>query len=994
MAFAEVVVYVPVRTVFHYHIPAGLAGRLQPGHLVRVSFGTGEQPGIVIGLSEHSPVEQTKPVLELLDSRPVMSDIHIGVARWLSETTLAPLGACLWLFLPPGLTGRSEPRLSLTPLAAQDPAVQETSRFDDDALQLLSLLRRRGPLLGKQLNQAMRAKAWEPAAQALIQRGLVQRETVLAPPVVHARTIRTARLAIPAEHIDAIATRLGRESRRANVLEVMLASPEARPTLASVCQAAGCTERVVKDMAAEGDLVLTPPNRWHELTAPTAQVAAQIEAGEFDKTPRQKDALQALVAANGALPAGRLSAAIVKSLAERDLIREGEQPAIVALPPRYLTRTGQIDPAALLARLIALRGGERALHTLRLLAREGDAIPINWIEAQTGADLDLLRDMAEDGLILLSEDDAWRDPLAEQNFSPTVAPPFTRDQEAVWTEIAAHMNAVKWHDITPLPDEPHTFLLHGITGSGKTEIYLRAVEHALAHGRGAIVLVPEIALTPQTVSRFAARFPGQVTVIHGDLSAGERFDAWRRARSGEIRVIVGTRSALFTPLPDLGLIVLDEEHDASYKQSPPLPPPYYHARDVAIELARRSQGTVILGSATPSLESTYLARRGLYHPVVLPVRVAGHRGAVLQPGQTSDAPALYRPGNPADARAIDLPAVEVIDMRAELKSGNTTMFSRALQSALAEVLQRREQAILFLNRRGSASYVFCRDCGYVATCPRCEMPLTYHEAAEMLRCHHCGHREGLPTRCPACRSPRIKHFGAGTESVQAALGELFPDARSIRWDRDTASHHRDHDAILTRFAARDSDVLIGTQMIAKGLDLPAVTLVGVLNADVGLALPDFRAAERTFQLLTQVLGRAGRGQLPGRGIIQTYQPDQMAIQAASRQDCEAFYNAEIESRRELGYPPFRRLARLLIRQRSAPQAQREAEQAARLLTTRIRQMQLDATSLIGPAPCFFSKLEGYYRWHILVRSPEPATVFDGMDLARNWYLDIDPLDVL
>jgi primosomal protein N' (replication factor Y) len=652
----------------------------------------------------------------------------------------------------------------------------------------------------------------------------------------------------------------------------MLASPEARPTLASVCQAAGCTERVVKDMAAEGDLVLTPPNRWHELTAPTAQVAAQIEAGEFDKTPRQKDALQALVAANGALPAGRLSAAIVKSLAERDLIREGEQPAIVALPPRYLTRTGQIDPAALLARLIVLRGGEKALHTLRLLAREGDAIPINWIEAQTGADLDLLRDMAEDGLILLSEDDAWRDPLAEQRFAPTVAPPFTRDQEAVWAEIAAHMNAVKWHDITPLPDEPHTFLLHGITGSGKTEIYLRAVEHTLAHGRGAIVLVPEIALTPQTVSRFAARFPGQVTVIHGDLSAGERFDAWRRARSGEIRVIVGTRSALFTPLPDLGLIVLDEEHDASYKQSPPLPPPYYHARDVAIELARRSQGTVILGSATPSLESTYLARRGLYHPVVLPVRVAGHRGAVLQPGQTSDAPALYRPGNPADARAIDLPAVEVIDMRAELKSGNTTMFSRALQSALTGVLQRREQAILFLNRRGSASYVFCRDCGYVATCPRCEMPLTYHEAAEMLRCHHCGHREGLPDALPGLPQPAHQALRRGNGIRPGRAGGAVPGRPLDPLGSGHASHHRDHDAILTRFAARDSDVLIGTQMIAKGLDLPAVTLVGVLNADVGLALPDFRAAERTFQLLTRCWVGPDAGSCPAGGSSRPTSP--------------------------------------------------------------------------------------------------------------------------
>ena len=793
MAYAEVAVNVPVHTAFHYHIPAGLAGKLRPGHLVRVSFGTGEQPGIVVALAERSPIEQTKPVLELIDPQPVLGEAHLATARWLSEETLTPLGACLWLFLPPGLTGRSDVRVALVddPPAAQLD-VDEIERLDDDAQQLLSLLRRRGPLLGRQLNQAMRGKHWEQATKALIERGLAHREAVLAPPSVQPRKIRTARLAIPAERIDAIALRLGRESRRANVLEVLLASPEQRPTVAGVCRAAGCSERVLKDMAAAGDLTLTPRNRWWELTAPTAQIAERLAAGEFDNALKQKETLHALVEAGGVLPGGDVPASIARPLAERELIRAGEQPATVALPSRFLTRTGEIDHDALMARLIALRGGETALHVLRLLAREGEAVPVNWIAAQTGSDLALLRDLAEDGLLLLGEDESWRDPLADQQFVPTVAPSFTRDQQAAWGQIEADMDALKWHDVSPAPDEPHVFLLHGVTGSGKTEVYLRAVEHALAHGRAAIVLVPEIALTPQTVNRFGARFPGLVTVIHGDLSPGERFDAWRRARSGEIRVVVGTRSALFTPLPDLGLIILDEEHDASYKQSPPLPPPYYHAREVAIDLARRCRGTVILGSATPAIETAYLAERNLIKRIVLPVRVAGHRGLVLQPGASAEAPALYRPGSPDDALLIDLPPVDVVDMRAELKAGNTTMFSRPLQAALAEVLARQEQAILFLNRRGSASYVFCRDCGYVAVlsrAARCRSPSTLPPRpcaaitagiarsrppaarSATARASSTSAREPRPFRLPwgSCSRTRARSAGTATRPATTAI---------------------------------------------------------------------------------------------------------------------------------------------------------------------------------------------------------------------------------
>jgi primosomal protein N' (replication factor Y) len=993
--YAEVAVNVPVHTTFHYHITAQLAGKVKPGHLVRVSFGTADQPGIVLSLSQSSPVKQTKPIKELLDSTPALGAVHIQVARWLSETTLAPLGACLWLFLPPGIAGRSDVQIALTEagkwiVSSSQEAINE---LDETAQQLLRALDRRGALRGKQLNQTLRGKNWQRAAETLVRHELARRDVVLSPPSVQPRKVRTARLAIPPERIDYVAPRLGYESSRANVLEVLQATPDDRPTIGSVCLASGTSEATIRDMANEGDLRLHAHKRWIELTMPTDQMAAQLTNGDFDRAPSQKAALEALVAAGGVLPAGEISTHTVRALLDKALIQTGEQPATVTLGKRFWLPDKTPDHAALLARLIELRGGTKALSVLRLLAREEQAVKVNWIYAQTDCDLKLLRTLEEDGLILLGEKDDWRDPLAHQRYEPTVAPVFTSDQQAAWERLQQHMDTLKWEGVSPTPDEPHVFLLHGVTGSGKTEVYLRAVEHTLAYGRSAIVLVPEIALTPQTVGRFAARFPGQVAVIHGDLSPGERFDAWRRARSGTLRVIVGTRSALFTPLPDLGLVILDEEHDHSYKQSPPLPPPYYHARETAIELTRRSRGIVILGSATPSIESVHAARRSLYQQIVLPVRVAGHRGRVLE-SATADSPALYHPGDPRNALTVALPAVEVVDMRRELKSGNTSMFSRPLQKALKTAVERGEQAILFLNRRGTASYVFCRDCGYVATCPHCDMPLTYHERSDALRCHHCGHRQRSPRQCPNCQSRRIKHFGAGTELVQSALGSLFPSIRSIRWDRDTASHHRDHDAILTRFAGQDADVLIGTQMIAKGLDLPGVTLVGVLNADVGLALPDFRARERTFQLLTQVVGRAGRSTQPGQGIIQTYQPDEIAIRAAADHDYHTFFTAEITTRRELGYPPFRRFARLLIRQRSAPQAQQEAERAARLLRERIQRQQLSATSIIGPAPCFFSKLEGYYRWHIIIRSPDPVQVFAGIDLARGWHLDIDPLEVL
>jgi primosomal protein N' (replication factor Y) len=329
-----------------------------------------------------------------------------------------------------------------------------------------------------------------------------------------------------------------------------------------------------------------------------------------------------------------------------------------------------------------------------------------------------------------------------------------------------------------------------------------------------------------------------------------------------------------------------------------------------------------------------------------------------------------------------------------LKDGNISIFSRALQRSLADVLERHEQAILFLNRRGQSTYVFCRDCGYVARCPRCEMPLTHHRLGSNLRCHHCGFIQAEPEICPQCQSKRIKFFGAGTQQVEQALVEMFPRARVVRWDSDTADSQEAHEAILQRFIERRADVIVGTQMVAKGLDLPLVTLVGVVSADIGLALPDFRANERTFQVLTQVAGRAGRGLLGGRVILQTYQPEHYAITTAARHDYAAFYQREIAERRDIGYPPFRRLVRILFRFPNETQAQHEAERCAALLRRHLETLNMTGTELIGPAPCFFTRENNIFRWHVLLRGPDPTAALEGIDVPKGWYVDVDPVEVL
>ncbi|MBN1178883.1 MAG: primosomal protein N' [Anaerolineae bacterium] len=651
----------------------------------------------------------------------------------------------------------------------------------------------------------------------------------------------------------------------------------------------------------------------------------------------------------------------------------------------------------------ALAGLKSPLYAdvARVLQREPAPVEDSWVYAETGCSNYHLNKLAQRGLVAFDLEETWRDPLADETFVPDTPPSLTSDQQAVWNRILSALT-------NPQPTPP-TFLLHGVTGSGKTEIYLRATAEMLAQGRQTIVLVPEISLTPQTAHRFGARFGRRVAVLHSALSDGERYDTWRRARAGLVDVVIGPRSALFTPLPHLGLIVLDEEHDASYKQeeivdegrwtrprSEPLAP-FYHARDAAIELARLTGAAVILGSATPSLQSYHRAQQGHYTLLEMPRRIMGHARrlddlqARYQVRQTD-----YHPldDGPAEARYAPLPPVQVVDMRAELQAGNRSIFSRPLERALDEALERGEQAILFLNRRGTATFVLCRDCGYVVKCPHCDVPLTYHGPRAALICHHCQHQEPPPERCPRCGRQRIRYFGLGTEQVENEVHARWPATRTLRWDHDTARDHATHAAILHLFSAGLAHVLVGTQMIAKGLDLPLVTVVGVISADTALDLPDFRAAERTFQLLEQVAGRAGRGLRAGRVVIQTYHPDHYAVRAAERHDYAGFAQQELAFRRQLDYPPYVRMARLLYRDPSASRAQAAAETMAAILRAALTREGLPHTDLIGPAPSFFAQLGGAYRWQLLLRHADPAAFLRAVDVPPGWQIDVDPVNVL
>ena len=561
---------------------------------------------------------------------------------------------------------------------------------------------------------------------------------------------------------------------------------------------------------------------------------------------------------------------------------------------------------------------------------------------------------------LVAEEWQRQEPEVPPGVTPSNPPPdrLTAAQDQAVAGITAALDD---------PDVlPRSFLLHGVTGSGKTEVYLRAIAHAVEQGKQAIYLVPEISLTPQTVGMVNDRFPGRVAVLHHRLTERQRFEQWWNIRDGLADVVVGPRSALFAPVIDLGIIIVDEEHEPSYKQDEHSP--YYHARDAALALARRSGAVVVMGSATPDVSTYHEATRGRHHLLGLPKRV----------------PRL-------DGSTTPLPEISVIDMRRELREGNRSVFSRDLAKALDSTIAAGQQAVLFLNRRGSAAFMQCRDCGCAINCSRCSVTYAFHREAGRLICHYCNLQRRLPRACPQCRGGRIREMGAGTETITAELQERYPGVTVERWDSDSVRNPTELEAAMERLASGQAQVLVGTQMVARGLDLPNVTLSAVLLADLGLNLPDFRAGERAFALLCQVAGRSGRGSVPGRALIQTYQPDHYAIAAAAEQDYAAFYGIEIAARQLQGNPPFNRLAQVRcadLSVRAAQQTLGDLAQSWREQAAREGRVDVD---IIGPTPCMPERVRGRYRWRLLLRGRRIWQFLEGRTIPRNCRIDVDPV---
>lgn len=710
------------------------------------------------------------------------------------------------------------------------------------------------------------------------------------------------------------------------------------------------------------NFVLTSPN------SPTNSATAFL-------TPVARQILSLLQAQ----PAGDYSFAYLQQKVKsayrgvRELLRIGLVESYLE-PPR-LTRP-KLQKAVTLISTIDGDLTTRQREILEVLRRRGGELWHNELLQICHASSSILKTLANKGYIVIEDREVLR---AEQG------PALAGDRHKSLT--AAQARALE--TIQALNGFAQV-LLHGVTGSGKTEVYLQAIAPLLHQGKSALVLVPEIGLTPQLTDRFRARFGSKVSVYHSALSDGERYDTWRQMLTGEPQVVIGTRSAIFAPLPNLGLIILDEEHDSSFKQDSQIPT--YHARTVAQWRAELENCPLVLGSATPSLESWVslggMGTRGQGENLYPPIPPSPHH------------PTIHYLSLPERINSRPLPPVEIVDMRLELQQGNRSIFSRSLQTALEQLLEREQQGILFIHRRGHSTFVSCRSCGYVLECPHCDVSLAYHHteagAPELLRCHYCNYGRSHPRNCPECGSPYLKFFGSGTQRVAQELGRQFPDLKYIRFDSDTTRNKGAHRTLLTQFANKEAHLLVGTQMLTKGLDLPQVTLVGVVAADGLLNLSDYRASERAFQTLTQVAGRAGRGEDPGRVIMQTYTPEHPVIAAVRNHDYLSFSQAELEPRQALNYPPYGRLILLRLSSLDPIQVQNTAQIIATALGTG------EGFEILGPAPASILRVANRYRWQILIKLapdalPQLPDWEDVRSLCPNSVsltIDVDPINIM
>lgn len=658
---------------------------------------------------------------------------------------------------------------------------------------------------------------------------------------------------------------------------------------------------------------------------------------------------------------GDSAAASIASLVRRNiLIREYALPD-PAIKHRYRTLISINPDAAHRINGWLLTLGRRAKKQTAFLEHLRDIDkPLDITEARREFGQSIVKTIMDRGWLTTRTALIDRDPLEGRMFEEAGPLRLTVEQSEAATAI---------HGAFAQPTEQErTFLIEGVTGSGKTEVYLDAVDCCIQMGKQAIVLVPEIALTFQTIERFASRFPGEVAVLHSGLSDGERFDQWWKIRRGQCSVVIGSRSAVFAPVPDLGLIVIDEEHEWTYKQHDAAP--RYHAQQVSMRLSELTQSLVVMGSASPDVGTYYAGMKGRHRLHRLTHRFSDDE---------------------ASKQSRPLPSVKIVDMRDEMVATGGDMFSRTLLEELQRCIGSGQQAMLFLNRRGTSTHLRCFSCGYNLRCNSCDVSVTFHAETRSYVCHYCGRRRRPPTSCPQCLRHRLRRYGFGTEAVAEAVQRGYPHVDVLRWDRDVATSPRAHEDILTRFRSGEAQVLVGTQMIAKGLHFPSVSLVGVVSADVGLSIPDYRAGERAFQLLLQVAGRAGRGSSEGKVIIQTFQPENYAVQAAATQDYQAFYLREMAYRRQQGNPPYSRLIRLMYTDTN----QAKCEVVAIKLISELRRLKAEwditDAEILGPMPAFPTRLRGRFRWHIILRGANPRALLDKVDVPKGWVVDIDPV---
>ncbi len=918
-----------------YTVPAHLHSQVQTGQMVWVPLQNQFVQGVILSLSPYptNADYRLRDIADIADPEAIIPPIGLELARAVADHILVSLYDVLTLMLPPGTAQTAAWTWRVTPAGLD----ADLASLPEQERGMLYYLRKQGETTEQELQRVLHGskqklrEIWEH----LEERGFIAQGIQRSKPKVKPRMQRTARLLTTPEETPAILDKIARSPKQQAVVDWMadqtigeLAPPLTIP-VGEIYQATGGNLSVLRSLETKHILVLETREVWR---SPLVNEYVLPDSAPPLTTGQRHVWEQVAQALDSLFPSPSPPSPSSPSPS----------------PPAPSPIQGEGEPSQSFRFPSPACGGR---------ARDGG--------------------------------DARRDVAC--NVSPTRATSESSPSPPAPSPIQGEGEPQYSHHAVVREKQGRIFLLHGVTGSGKTEIYMRAVARVLRRGLQALILVPEIALTAQLVRRFAARFPEQLAVLHSQLSAGERYDEWRRVRQGKAQVVIGSRSAIFAPLARPGVIIVDEEHEPSYKQDDH---PRYHARDVALMLGTLAKCVVILGSATPSVESYYAANHADYTLLSMPERV----------GTIDRGDGLIR------SQPLPLPHVSLIDMRRELEQDNRSIFSRPLQTALAEVLERGEQAMLFLNRRGAAAFVMCRDCGYVATCPACGTSLVMHydehqaspNTTPTLACHACSHREIVPAFCPQCLSPNIKSFGVGTQRVEQEVVRLFPHARPLRWDRDTATGKGAHSRLLDQFLRHEADVLVGTQMIARGLDLPRVSLVGVVAADTGLFLPDFRSGERTFQLLTQVAGRAGRRSSGAKVIIQTYNPEHYALQAAREHDYLHFYQQEIGFRWQAQYPPYGRLVRFLKIHKSLATAEHAAETLAGNLIAAIKRNKLNGWRVIGPAPATIQRIRGRWRWHLLLWIPSDipdttntlARLLDEFSPMHGWTIDVDPVHVL